>query len=412
MSVEPDILLHYGGALRNDLKILIDSYLNDDDDIDNISLHSSPYYTFDGLISKLETLPNQMTIFSLHCQSINSKFDQILLLLNILSLNNIEVSVICLQETWLGEKADVSLFNIPHYKLIAQGKYSSKHAGLMIYIHEHISFEVVNVPIKPMTWEYVIVKLKTGIAKDIYLCNVYRPPKDYSESTVTSFTNEPNTIIHNLNQSNSNIIILGDFNIDLLKIEEYTHFKDYFLNLVGNGLLPTITYPTRLGHTSASLIDNIFTNISYNKDTSSSGILISDISDHFPFFFTFSSSFHKRLSSESVKCRKFDNASINHLYIELESINLYNFLNKDPYCDPNVNYEIFESKITELINKHIPQRKLKYNKYKYKKSNWITTGILKSIKYRDKLYKSMKKTPTNTVDFITKNTIYQYIIKF
>ena len=83
MSVEPNILLHYGAAIKNDLKILIDSFLNDDD-IDyvslhspppppllHLSLHSPPYYTSDGLISKLETLPNQMTIFSLNCQSIN-----------------------------------------------------------------------------------------------------------------------------------------------------------------------------------------------------------------------------------------------------------------------------------------------------------------------------------------------------
>ena len=102
--------------------------------------------------------------------------------------------------------------------------------------------------------------------------------------TISGFTNELNTMINNVNQFDSNIIILGDFNIDLLQIEEYTHFKDNFLNMVGNGLLPTITFPTRLGHTSASLIDNIFTNIFYNKDTSSSGILISDISDHLPFF--------------------------------------------------------------------------------------------------------------------------------
>ena len=115
-----------------------------------------------------------------------------------------------------------------------------------------------------------------------------------------------------------------------------------------------------------------------------------------------------------MKYRKFDNASINHLYTELESINLYDFFDKDPNCDPNVNYEIFESKITELINKHIPQRKLKYNKYKYKKSNWITTRILKSIKYRDKLYKSMKKTPTYTYDFIIIKhnlSVYNKILK-
>ncbi len=41
-------------------------------------------------------------------------------------------------------------------------------------------------------------------------------------------------------------------------------------------------------------------------------------------------------------------------------------------------------------NKHMPSKLVKYRKYKHKKSKWITQGIIKSIHYRDNLYKNTK----------------------
>ena len=38
----------------------------------------------------------------------------------------------------------------------------------------------------------------------------------------------------------------------------------------------------------------------------------------------------------------------------------------------------------------MPCKLVKFNKYKYKKSTWITQGLFKSIIYRDKLYKQMR----------------------
>ena len=40
--------------------------------------------------------------------------------------------------------------------------------------------------------------------------------------------------------------------------------------------------------------------------------------------------------------------------------------------------------------KHLPVKVKKANKYKHKLTPWITSGIIKSIKYKDKLYKTMK----------------------
>ena len=42
--------------------------------------------------------------------------------------------------------------------------------------------------------------------------------------------------------------------------------------------------------------------------------------------------------------------------------------------------------------KHMMGKFVKFNKYKHKKSKWITYGILKSIRFSDKLYNKLKLT--------------------
>ena len=44
----------------------------------------------------------------------------------------------------------------------------------------------------------------------------------------------------------------------------------------------------------------------------------------------------------------------------------------------------------------MPSKMVKLKKYKHKKSSRITQGLLKSIRYRDKLYKQLKLTNPNT----------------
>ena len=57
---------------------------------------------------------------------------------------------------------------------------------------------------------------------------------------------------------------------------------------------------------------------------------------------------------------------------------------------------------------------VKFNKHKHQKSNWITKGIIKSISFRDNLYKQLKATPIDTDEYHTLNTnlkIYNKILK-
>ena len=72
-----------------------------------------------------------------------------------------------------------------------------------------------------------------------------------------------------------------DHNLDLLK--SHIHKKtQQFLNLnLDLDLFPVITRPTRITHTSATLIDNIFLDSRLTGQTVKK-ILVDDISDHLP----------------------------------------------------------------------------------------------------------------------------------
>ena len=75
---------------------------------------------------------------------------------------------------------------------------------------------------------------------------------------------------------------VGDFNIDLLKFQNHRKTETFIDLIFSKGYLPAITKPTRITEHSATLLDHIYTN-KINKSYNS-GILISDVSDHFATF--------------------------------------------------------------------------------------------------------------------------------
>ena len=90
--------------------------------------------------------------------------------------------------------------------------------------------------------------------------------------------------IERLASSGKHIVIMGDFNIELLKwacaSSSYSH--EFLSSLQSCFLFPSIDKPTRVRSTSATLIDNIFIN---NPDqVVACGNIISDISDNFSQF--------------------------------------------------------------------------------------------------------------------------------
>ena len=81
---------------------------------------------------------------------------------------------------------------------------------------------------------------------------------------------------------------------------------------------------------------------------------------------------------------------------EMQYEELFSKLGKSCTADINLNYEMINAK-----NKHMPCKLVKFNKYKHKKCTWITQGLLKSIRYRDKLYKQLRLSNPNSLHYDT-----------
>ena len=85
-------------------------------------------------------------------------------------------------------------------------------------------------------------------------------------------------IVESIHRENKYCVLLGDFNLDLLKFESHPD-TDSFLSTLGLFYFqPQILQPTRITDHSATLIDNIFFNSLEHFVIS--GNLCYDLTDH------------------------------------------------------------------------------------------------------------------------------------
>ena len=91
-------------------------------------------------------------------------------------------------------------------------------------------------------------------------------------------------ILQEFSNSNAEVTICGDFNMNLLRLDQYIKYDEFFELFLSQGFFPNITLPTRVTNTTATLIDQIYSKTYDNLQNSYSGILVSKISDHFPIF--------------------------------------------------------------------------------------------------------------------------------
>ena len=144
---------------------------------------------------------------------------------------------------------------------------------------------------------------------------------------------------------------------------------------------------------NGTLIDNFLYKISHRLLKTSAGIILSRISDHLPYFVSLDYvNIKLKNVTKFIQVKQQNASNLNNFKAELSRTNLLTNFDLSIDADPNRNYDILEHTITSAINKHLPTKTIKFNKHKHKKSNWITQGITKSIKYRDMLYRKLKET--------------------
>jgi hypothetical protein len=312
-------------------------------------------------------------------------------------------SVICLQETWLCEDQDTSLLQIDNYNLIHKGKHCSAHGGVAFYLHQSFNYNIIPVSQSDL-WDGLFIEVFENDTSNnsvrqnkVIIGNVYRPPRmniDYIES----FTEEITQILESF-QRYRNVMLTGDFNLNLLNFKDDNNINKFLETMISLSYIPKISFPTRLTQRHGTLIDNFFIKLSENFSQTTSGILLKDISDHLPYFISLdylcynrkSYCFAKVVSHSSSEFRKY-----------LSEANIVSKLDGDSSGNPNENYEILNEILRTGMNQYFPTKVKRFQKYKHKKCPWVTKGILISIKYRDKLYKDLRVLSTSDIDYYTK----------
>ena len=242
-SINPDtVLKNHGGALDKDFAKII----NEGSDTDEVELISySPYYVPSRLPVNLTTRENSFAVLSLNAQSILAKFNGLQVMLEIFTAQNIHFPVICIQETWLQDETKLPLVSLDGYKCFHVNASSSSHGGLITYVDDRFDVTVTKIVNNSTIWDGLFLELSHDCLQNkVTIGNIYKPPRDNNNvRNITSFREELEPILQELSATNNEVLICGDYNINLLKMNGEIHYSDFFDMMLGHSFFPK-NYPS------------------------------------------------------------------------------------------------------------------------------------------------------------------------
>ena len=229
--------------------------------------------------------------------------------------------------------------------------------------------------------ECVFVSIERGNSK-LVIGGVYRPPHT---TNYDGFQNEIISILTTLNNANNiATLLIGDFNIDLMKINTDINVKNFYDTLASLSFLPVITSPTRETNNTRTTIDNIFTNnFSYCK----SGTLECNASDHYPIFIIFKNFFDRFHLIEQKTFRLINESTLQNFRNDLLETSFSEVINED---DVNISIEKFHAILLQKFLTHFPKITKNISR-KDREKPWITGELKSLIKRREDYYRLKRR---------------------
>ena len=188
---------------------------------------------------------SQLTISHINICSLRNKVHHIHHL-----LHHHKIHVLSVNETHLNSSIPDSSVHIPGYDLYRKDR-DLHGGGVCIYVHSDIHSN--RIPITELGVECVSVRLRLCTkpkAIELAVCSIYRPP-----SATVDFWNLCSQHLDVISRKFSRIIVLGDFNTDVLQQSSNNHHYKHLSNLCEEfHLRNVVTSPTRLAKTCLDLI--------------------------------------------------------------------------------------------------------------------------------------------------------------
>ena len=338
-----------------------------------------------------EIFSDKFSVLHLNIRSLNKNFEKFR---EFFSTLNSKFNVICFSETWASHDISKdSRFQLEGYNIVYQNRINKRGGGVSIFIDKSYDFKIRNdLCVNSNSIESLSIEiLNDNKTKNIILNVTYRPPEgdlNFCEQYFRDFLTKTTKC-----KTNKNVVLAGDFNIDVLNFNNNKAIQNFVNLMFEFGMVLTTNKPTRITTHSISAIDHIITNCVVNDSIFKSGIIKTDISDHFPMFFSFKinkqSSKNDQEDDFNYK-REFNNVSLNLFKTKLKEVN-WDILKT--YKDVDKAYNKFFEIFISIYDSAFPKQKIKI-KTKRISSPWITKGILKSSKQKQRLYEKFLKNRT------------------
>lgn len=327
-----------------------------------------------------------LSIMHLNCRSILNKLDEIKDL-----LTRLPVTVLALTETWLTDNED-DLINIPGYQFLSKPRYKCRGGGIAFLIKHETPFEVLGNLVETSavsSFEGLFIRLPHKQGASI-MGVIYRPPGQ----NLDDFTVEIDHILSKIMNKSKEVFLIGDFNSDLLKVNQHKPTEGLYNCMLAHHLLPIITKPTRITEYSSTLIDNIYTN-AWQKLIEST-IIITDISDHLPILAVMAQFQQEIVHSNKLLPRSFRKTTpetITAFHNSISKINWSPVLDACHNLDTNRAYDTFLHEYKQKYELAFPICQMKPSRRNSPKNPWMSQGLLRSCNKKSKLYQKFIKNP-------------------
>ena len=362
-------------------------------------------------MDKLNELSSEkFTVLSLNIQSLPSKFSEFTDLLSQFPPDKTP-DVVCIQETW--KIIDNSFFPLINYHpLETNTRQVSRGGGVGIYVKENLSFKVLkNYSIfYERIFESLFVEITFENGKKIIVGSVYCPPKAPGltfTQQFAQFSEVLTNLLAVLSGNSEQVFIYGDFNLNVLEIENNNFISEYVETVFSFGFLQLVTRPTRISENSASIIDHILTNS--NVQEHETFIICSKLSDHFPVAhqLNFAKIKQQKITFET---RSLTEHNINKFKAAIRDYNWTHVSNQECAQEATNN---FLATFDALFNAFFPITVKKFNKSVNPSEPWMSHGVLISRKRKNKLCNISLKKPNaeNKQNFKTYRNLYNQVIR-
>lgn len=321
---------------------------------------------------------NSLGVLHLNVASLNKYLTD---LQNFLALMKFQFNIIGISEHKIN-KNNFLHFVLSGYDFVYNPCITS-HGGTGFFISSDLSFKLRSelVMEKPGELESTVIEVLLPNQKNLICACVYRHPymsiNDFNENFLSPF-------LESIQKENKLVLIIGDFNVNLLRCESNTAISKFSELFFSHKFSPYVLQPTRLTANSATLIDNIFFNAPEFFTTS--GNFTEQISDHLIQFLVIKDFLkgRKNLIVSNVKHRNYDFFNDDEFRNDLKTVSFESI-----YIDHDVNksFENFYNKIDYLLDEHAPYKRITQREKRLQLKPWITKSIKNDMLKRNKLFK-------------------------